>query len=143
MRRRAAVALRHAPTSFTFEKEDSRGMKRPLQMKWRAALAASREAARRRESREKLYSSPKALTICSKNGAVVRLHRASIPGKMPMLEPGAACMADGGVGWCRTQVPVGRARARLAVAESRDVPGGFWDARRDGVPFCRGASMPR
>ena len=42
-------------------------------------------------------------------------------------------------------MPVGRARARLAVAEGRDVPRrGFWDARRDAAsPFIRGASMPR
>ncbi len=40
-------------------------------------------------------------------------------------------------------MPVGRARARLAVAESRDVPRrGFWDARRDAAShFIRGASM--
>ena len=40
-------------------------------------------------------------------------------------------------------MPVGRARARLAVAEGRDVPRrGFWDARRDAAShFIRGASM--
>ena len=61
--------------------------------------------------RRKLYSSPKTLTVSSKNGAVVRLHKALDSAKIAVLEPGATCMADeealdGVVLRCRITEPV-------------------------------------
>ena len=61
--------------------------------------------------RRRLYSSPKTLTICSKNGAVVRLHKALDSRKIAVLEPGTTCLSeeealDGVVLRCRITEPV-------------------------------------
>ena len=61
--------------------------------------------------RRKLYSSPKTLTICSKNGAVVRLRKALDSRKIAVLEPGTTCVADeealdGDILRCRLVEPV-------------------------------------
>ena len=77
----------------------------------RERLAYLRRRHDEESRRRKLYSKPKALTVCSKNGAVVRRHKALDSRKIAVLEPGATCMAeeeafDGDILRCRLVEPV-------------------------------------
>ena len=77
----------------------------------RERLAYLRRRHDEESRRRKLYPKPKALTICSKNGAVVRLHKALDSRKIAVLEPGTTCMADeeafdGDILRCRLVEPV-------------------------------------
>ena len=100
------------PPPSCFEKEDSGGMKATFTDEMaRERLAYLRRRHDDESRRRKLYSSPKTLTVSSKNGAVVRLHKALDSAKIAVLEPGATCMADeealdGDILRCRLVEPV-------------------------------------
>ena len=100
------------PPPSCFEKEDSGGMKATFTDEMaRERLAYLRRRHDDESRRRELYSSPKTLTICSKNGAVVRLHKALDSAKLAVLEPGTSCLCeeeafDGDVLRCRLVEPV-------------------------------------
>jgi hypothetical protein len=100
------------PPQERFEKEDSGGMKATFTNEMaRERLAYLRRRHDEESRRRKLYPKPKTLTICSKNGAVVRLHKALDSRKIAVLEPGTTCMADeeafdGDILRCRLVEPV-------------------------------------
>ena len=100
------------PPQERFEKEDSGGMKATFTDEMaRERLAYLRRRHDDESRRRKLYSKPKALTVCSKNGAVVRLHKALDSRKIAVLEPGTTCVADeealdGDILRCRLVEPV-------------------------------------
>ena len=100
------------PPPSCFEKEDSGGMKATFTDEMaRERLAYLRRRHDDESRRRELYSSPKTLTICSKNGAVVRLHKALDSAKIAVLEPGTSCLCeeeafDGDVLRCRLVEPV-------------------------------------
>ena len=100
------------PPQERFEKEDTGGMKATFTDEMaRERLAYLRRRHDEESRRRKLYPKPKALTICSKNGAVVRLHKALDSRKIAVLEPGTTCMADeeafdGDILRCRLVEPV-------------------------------------
>ena len=100
------------PPQERFEKEDSGGTKATFTNEMaRERLAYLRRRHDDESRRRRLYSSPKMLTICSKNGAVVRLHKALDSRKIAVLEPGTTCLSeeealDGVVLRCRITEPV-------------------------------------
>ncbi|CAH0365569.1 unnamed protein product [Pelagomonas calceolata] len=100
------------PPPSRFEKENSGGTKATFTNEMaRERLAYLRRRHDDESRRRKLYSRPKTLTICSKNGAVVRLRKALDSAKIAVLEPGATCVADeealdGVVLRCRITEPV-------------------------------------
>jgi len=109
------------PPPQQFEKEDTGGTKATFTDEMaRERLAYLRRRHDDESRRRKLYSSPKTLTIYSKNGAVVRLHKALDSAKIAVLEPGTTCVADeealdGVVLRCRITEPVSGWLSRKVV----------------------------